>query len=291
MLRPSRRRFLVAAALLAGAGGCATWNTQPEEPSKLPPARMSPDSVIIELAFVRIPASDQAAHDAIWSEADEQYFDPELRRELAANGLRVGLLGQQLPDELRAALDAASSQAEERSEDIDTNDTQADRSARRFACRTGRRAKIVVTKTHPSLAFLTQADGGVSGSVLENAQCLLALKPYPQGDGRVRLDITPEVEHGELKPKWAEQEGALMQRIGRDRVVLDRLRVVATVAAGQVLVLSTTPDMKGVGEQFFSETAAGRPERTLLLIRVAQTQWDDLFAPGQMSAPLATPVE
>ena len=32
-------------------------------------------------------------------------------------------------------------------------------------------------------------------------------------------------------------------------------------------------------------------ERRLLLIRFAQTQFDDLFAPEQTSAPLATPGE
>jgi hypothetical protein len=276
---------------LALVVGCSQWQTLPEEPSQLPPARMSPDSVVLELAFVRLRASDVRAYDQIWSEADELHFSPELRRELAANGLRVGILGQQLPTELRSALDAAAGEQEERAEDTDTSDTQTSRGQRRLACRTGRRAKIVVSKLHPTLAFLTQADGAVSGSVLENAQCLLALKTYPQGDGRVRLDITPEIEHGDLKNKWSQQDGSLMQRIGRDRVVLDRLRTVATMSAGQVLVLSTTPDVKGLGEHFYSETAAGRVERTLVLIRVAQTQWDDLFAPGQMSAPLATPTE
>lgn len=277
--------------LIALAAGCSQWQKQPDEPSQLPPARMSPDSVLLELAFVRLPVSDKAAHDQIWSEADELHFPPEVRRELAANGLRVGILGQQLPTELRAALDAAADQTEERAEDIDTSDTQTSRGQRRLSCRTGRRAKVVVSKTYPSLAFLTQQEGAVRGNVLENAQCLLALKPYPQGDGRVRLDLTPEIEHGELQNKWAQQDGSLMQRVGRDRVVLDRLRTVATLTAGQVLVVSTTPDVKGLGEHFFSETAAGRVERALLLVRVAQTQWDDLFAPGQISAPLATPTE
>ncbi len=291
MLRPTRRRFLVTAALLAGAGGCATWNSQPEDPSQLPPARMSPDSVVLEIAFVRLAVSDASAYGAIWSEVDEQHFDPQLRRQLAANGLRVGVLGQQLPTELRAALEAAATQPEERGEDVGTSDTEIDRVPRRRSCRHGSRHKIVVSKTHPTLAFLTQEDGAVRGNVLENAQCLLALKPYPQGDGRVRLDLTPEVEHGEVRTEWAEQAGALMQRIGRERLVLDRLRFVATLSPGQVLVVSTTPDIKGVGEHFFSETAAGRVERTLLLIRVAQTQWDDVFAPDQIPAPLATPAE
>ena len=285
-----RRWFLVAGLPLVA--GCAhEWNRQPDAPSQLPRARMSPDAVVLELAFVRLPAADEANYGAIWSQIDEQHFAPELRKELAANGLRVGVLGQQLPTELRAALDAAASQLEERAEDIDTNDTETDLKQRRLQCRTGKRAKIVVSKSKPSLSYLALEDGHIHGSVLENAQCLLALKPYPQGDGRVRLDITPEIEHGELRTQWVPQDGAWTQRVGRERVILDRLRSVAALVAGQVLVLSTTPDIKGLGEHFFSETAGGRMERTVLLVRVAQTQWDDLFAPEQFSAPLATPWE
>ena len=284
--------FLFAAALLGTVAGCAQWNRQKEEPSQLPPARMSPDAVVLELAFVRLPVADRVTYDAIWSQVDEQHFTPELRKELAANGLRVGVLGQQLPTELRAALDAAASQLQERAEDIDTNDTETNLKQRRIQCRTGKRAKIVVSRTRPSLSFLTLDEGRVHGNVLENAQCLLALVPHAQGDGRVRLDITPEVEHGELRQRWVGgQQGSMMQRMGRERVILEPLRSVATLSAGQVLVISNTPDIKGVGEHFFSETAGGRAERTLVLLRVAQTQWNDLFVPEQFSAPLATPAE
>ncbi len=287
-----RWRWTVAAVAALAAAGCAEWDKQPEQPTQLPPARMSPDAVVLELAFVRLPVADRASYDAIWLAADEQHFAPELRKELAANGLRAGVLGQQLPTELRAALDAAASQLEERAEDIDTNDTQTDLKQRRIQCRTGKRAKIVVSRTRPSLSFLTLDEGRVHGNVLENAQCLLALKPYAQGDGRVRLDITPEVEHGELRNTWVHgQQGSLMQRQGRERVILERLRTMATLSAGQVLVVSNTAEIKGVGEHFFSETAGGRSERTLVLLRVAQTQWNDLFVPEQFAAPLATPVE
>ncbi|MEX2176099.1 MAG: hypothetical protein WD872_17185 [Pirellulaceae bacterium] len=285
-------RYCLAATLLAASvAGCATWNQPPAEPVKLPAARMSPDSVVLEMAFVRMPVADPEANDAIWAEIDEQHFDPELRHELAANGLRIGILGQHLPTQLRAALEAASTSLTERPEDVDTSDTQINRSQRRLTCRTGRRAKVYVSKTHPSLALFTQEEGRVRGLLLDKAQCLFSLKPYPQGDSRVRLDLTPEVEHGEMRAEWVSLEGAMIQRIGRERHVLDRLRTVATLSPGQVLVVSTTPDIKGLGEHFFTETADGRLERTLLLVRVAQTQWDDLFAPEQISAPLATPVE
>jgi hypothetical protein len=289
------RRELLAMALIGGlvwAGGCAPWNINPEEPSKLPPARMSADSVVLEIAFVRLPESDAAGDQAIWLEADEQHFPPELRRELAANGLRIGVLGQQLPAQLRAALDAAAMSAlEERVEDVDSSEGEASGRQRRLQCRTGRRAKIVVSKSFPTLPLLTREGGQIRGNDLKGAQCLLAIKPYPLATGRVKLDVTPEVEHGELKTQWVGQEGSLMQRVGRERLVLDRLRAEATLTPGQVLVISTTPETKGLGEHFFTEAAGGRVERTLLLVRVAQTQWDDLFAPEQISAPLATPGE
>ena len=282
---------VVCACLITGLAGCAQWSMTESEPSSLPPARMSPDSVSLEIAFVRLPAADEAAYEAIWAEADETHFPPELRKQLSANGLRAGLLGQQLPDELRAALDEAANVLEERAEDVSTSDVEVNRAHRRLTCRTGRRAKIIVSKTHPSLPLLQNDDGQISGQNLSQAQCLLALKPYPQGDGRVKLDITPEIEHGEMKTQWVGQEGSLMQRIGRDRLILDRLRLEAMLSLGQVLMISAGDDVKGAGENFFTETAGGRTERTLVLIRVARTQWDDLFAPEQISAPLATPGE
>jgi hypothetical protein len=284
------RLSLVLALCLSGLG-CARWVTKDEAPSKLPPARMSPDSVVLELAFARLPAADVEGYNAIWLEADEQHFSPELRRELSANGLRAGIVGQNLPPKLRELLDSAPNKLEERSEDVTTSDVEVNRGARRTQCRNGRRAKVIASKSHPSLALLLQEEGRVRGHFLEKAQCLLAVKPYPQGDGRVKLDITPEVEHGELRSEWVGSEGSLMQRVGREKLVFDRLRMEATLTPGQVLVLSTTPDIKGLGEHFFAETAGGTVERTLLLVRVAQTQFDDLFAPDQAAPPLVTPAD
>jgi hypothetical protein len=282
-------RALLAVTAGLTLAGCARLETQPEEPSKLPPARMSGDSVVLEVAFVRLPAADSDAYDAIWDEADEQHFSAELRRGLAANGLRAGVLGQQLPSELRELLDTAPNILEDRSEDVTTSDAEVNRSSRRMQCRTGRRAKILVSKTHPALALLLSEEGQVRGHQLADAQCLLALKPYPQGDGRVKLDITPEVEHGQLRTQWVGSEGSLMQRVGRDRLIFDRLRLEAMLTPGQVLIVANTADIKGLGEHFFSETAGGTVERTLLLVRLAQTQFDDLFAGEQALAPLVTP--
>lgn len=292
----SRRDWLQQAALFAfgGAGlcGCAQWVEPKQDVARLPRAQMFPDSVGLEVAFVRLPVSDIATYDSIWAEADEQHFSADSRRELVANGMRVGLLNSQLPIALRQLLDTETNPLEERSEDVATSDGDTNRANRRFQCRAGRPAKICVSRTYPTLSALVVEDGDLHGSQLTKALCLLRLKPYPQGDGRVRLDITPEVEHGELKQSWVGGEaGSLMQRSSRDRLVLDKLKFVGTLAPGQVLLVSTLTNPKGLGAQFFTETAGGTVERTLLAIRLSQTQYDDLFAPERIAAPLATPGE
>ena len=287
---PSLAFCLICAA--CAVAGCAPWDVPSVEPLKLPAAQMSPDSVALDITFVRMPAADAASNDAIWAEADEQHFPADVRRQLAANGLRVGVIGVQIPARLRELLDAKMNQFEERSDDVGTSDGEVNRSPRRQQCRAARPVKIPVSKTHASLAALVFEEGQLHGQQLSSANCLFVLKPYPQGDGHVRLDVTPEIEHGQTRQEWVGIEaGSLMQRTSRDRLVLDRLQFKSTLAPGQILLVSATPDVKGLGEQFFTETANGTVERTLLLVRLAQTQYDDLFAPDQIAAPLATPGE
>jgi len=286
---PWRLSCLLTVMLLPS--GCARLDLSTKSPGRLPPARLAPDAVVVDVAFVHLPAADQERYDSIWTAADEQVFPAELRRELATNGLRVGVFGQQLPTKLRELLEAKQSALDERSEDLDAGDVEVRGGNRHLQVRAGRRTKILASKTYPTLAVLLSEDGQVRGHQFNQAQCVLALKPYPQGDGRVKLDLTPEIEHGELKSQWARGEGTLMQRLGRDRLVLDRLRLEALLSPGEWLLLSSTSEIKGLGQYFFAETTGGTVERTMVLVRLSQTQFDDLFAPAQTPAALATPGE
>lgn len=152
-------------------------------------------------------------------------------------------------------------------------------------------AKILCSKTFPELSLLTRDNGSVRGRQLYKAQCLFGMKPYPEADGRVRIDLIPEVEHGEVKQQWVGGEGTLMQRIGRDRITFEQLRMSLTLAPGQTLVVSACQDAKGLGEHFFVESVGGTKSRSMLFVRVAHTQHDDLFAPELSGMPLATPSE
>jgi len=291
----SRRIWLLAApcAALATLTSCARFRV-PEETAAnrvLPSARMSPDSVILEIGYAQLPLADKAPYDEVWQLADEQALAIELRQELSRNGLRCGILGKRLPEKIRALLNQKVDTGAARADDINAGDVEVDRQTRRVQCRTGRRTKILCSKQFPELSLLTYDGGSVRGQMLEKAQCLFSLKSYPEGDGRVRLDLLPEVEHGEFRQHWVSGEGTLMQRSGRDKLALEQLRMSLTLAPGQMLVVSAGEQPKGLGEHFFVESIGGTPSRSLILIRLAHTQHDTLFAPDLTPPPLATPGE
>lgn len=279
---------------MLSSAGCARWATTPQTASKsnrLAPARLAADAVVLDVAYLRLPAADLAGYDEIWTAVDEQPLPVELRRDLGTNGLRAGIIGQELPARLRERLDAKENDWEVRSEDVARSDVGIGGGKWHLQVRTGRRRKILASKTYPTLSVLLCEDGQVRGHQLREAQCLLSLRTYPQGDGRVKLELTPEIEHGDVRNEWGSSEGTWVQRVGRERLVVERLRLEAWLAPGQSLLVSTTRESKGLGDYFFAETAGETVARTALLIRLAQTQLDDLFAPEQISTPLATPGE
>lgn len=295
----SRRGFFVSVSRLALATlgctslvGCAPFKTPDDLPSQiLPKPRLSPDSVILEIGYASLPLTEKAGYDEVWHLADEQSLALELRQELARNGLRCGILGKQIPERIRLVMDSQQKGADKRSEDLDVGEVEVDRQTRRLQCRAARRAKVLCSKRFDQLSLLMRENGAVRGRQLQQAQCLMAIKPYPLGDGRVQIDMLPEVEYGELKQQWVGGEGTLMQRVGREKVAFDALRISLKISPGQMLVVSAMDQPIGLGEHFFVESIGGTPSRSLLFIRLAHTQQDNLFAPELSALPLATPGE
>ena len=95
-------RFLVAVQLIGCLCGCASWDSPSTAVSfDLPSPRMSPDSVVLEIAFLRVPVDSAVEFATLWNEVDEQQLSNEDRRRLRSNGFRVGVIGARLPDMLR----------------------------------------------------------------------------------------------------------------------------------------------------------------------------------------------
>lgn len=285
--------FGVALCLWGGVhAGCAKWTALSKTDLILPSPTMSPDSVTVEIATLGLPVADGRAVN-YWEEVDEQILPLETRQQLAHFGIRLGIISGQLPKELRQKIDKASaSQKNVGDEESLVGDSQRV-SQKRVQNRAGHRSKIVIGESREQMIVLLPADNGLRGETYQQAQCLFSLKCFPQGDGRVKLELTPEIEHGAVRQRviGQAQDGSFRLDAGKDRAVFDQIRVAPLLTAGQTLVVSSTPETKGLGRQFFSETSSGSREERVLLIRLAQTQVDDLFLPDNTSEPLTTPLD
>jgi hypothetical protein len=279
-------RSLLIGLTLALLVGCSNWSGKPTQISLLRPPRMSPDSVVLEIATVELRGSDEEFVEQFWKEVDEQHFATELRRRLADQGLRCGIVGAQLP-----AWVARRLEEQRRHLELDEKDGAAVLSdvaaQRRYQWRAHQRRAIPVGSVREALTLERPWAEGEAVPTYSDAQCHVGITVEPHGDGRVSLALVPEIHHGEVRQRWVAQRGSFRVDAKRDCCRLDDLEVPATLAPGQTLVLASTPEPRRVGGAFFSAPARDGGTR-LLLVRLAQTQLDDLFSPQQPFTPIAT---
>jgi len=251
---------------------------------------MSPDSVVLEVAILHLPIDGA---DAAWWEAlDEQALDSEIRRRCAENGFRSGLVRGSIPDQLDGQL--RQQREAHKSVDPENGPPLSGGGEQRLQCRAGKRNKILISDVYPTLAALFPTGDRLTGKTLDNAQCLFSVRSFPRGDGSVELEITPEIEYGQARQRWVGQahEGTFRLDSNRERLSLETLRIRPKLEPGQVFLLTCTPEIKGLGRHFCSESPdGGPPERRVLLIRLAQTQVDDLFTEQGGQDALTTAID
>ncbi|MEC8162763.1 MAG: hypothetical protein VX111_16580, partial [Planctomycetota bacterium] len=130
------------------------------------------------------------------------------------------------------------------------------------------------------------------GKSFENAECHLSLRSYPRRDGTVRLKLTPEIHHGQPRQGVDVATHSLIFRPFRDKEVFSELEMEANLRPGHIIVVAASGDESLLGHHFLSQSQAVEEGREkLVLVRLVQTQLDDLFDPGQIFTPIETPVE
>lgn len=262
--------------------GCGHWASHPAKSLELPKPKMSADSVVLEIASIKLPF-DLAGNLELWSAADEQILPNEIRAKLAQNGIRCGVLAGELPSHLQSVLKQPTSN---RIGDVDPESSQGFVvSQQRMQNRTGRRGKVVTSDIRDEIVSLMPNEGRITGRTLFLAQSLFSLRTYPRGDGQVRLELVPEIEHGQPKTRYVGQpnEGAFRLDTGRERAIFSELKLDPVLAPGQTLMLSCTDEWKGLGRQFFAESTGDVKMQRVLLIRLSQTQADDRFSSHQFN--------
>jgi hypothetical protein len=276
ILRAMTALFCVTAAL----AGCSSWQqTAPKEQSLLKPISAADDGVELEIVSIRFPFGDEDLNDSIWNDIDEQQLPLSVRQKLAEAGLRAGVIGGQLPAAL-ARLMAAADQAPANAIAAAARLEQAPPVSRQqMQLHSGWRGEIISSSVYPELPLLTREDGRLSGQTYSAAQGVLQAKAEALGDRRIRLSIVPELQYGQMRHQWTVEEGRLVGQQGKSKRVFDQLAFEAALAPGEMLVLTSLPQRSGtLGHYLFTEPRDDQLQQKLLVVRLADTHYSDLFA-------------
>lgn len=269
-------------ALLAFVG-CA-HPAMHEAKSLLSPVQLPADGVVLDVFFIRFPFGDSTVNNDLWHEIDEQQIPLELRERLGKNGFRAGMINGQMPTKL-AELLALSDKPVSRANtgEIRANDAEVEPRVvcKHLQLRAAQRSEVIASNVYPELPVLMSKSGQISGQTYNQAQGIFAAKAFPQSDGRVRVELTPEVHHDQVRPRWTGANGVLQLEPGRPRESYDELKLSADMRPGMMMVLTGLPNRPGsLGHYFFTESHSNL-EQKLLIVRLSQTQRDGLFAPPE----------
>ncbi len=265
---------LAAAGWVAGCHGPIERGNSP-----LLPARMGPESVALDIIFVRCPLGQRRFDVDLWAEIHEQELSPLLRRRLGQNGFRAGLVAGQVPLVLAELMELSEEppvDSQVQQVELASADSEPRVLCRHLQLRPARRGEVLASDVYEELPLLVWHEGELTGQTLHQAQTVFALKAFPQPGGRVRLEVMPEVHHGQPRQNWVARDGMFLLEASRPKEVFDSLQLTVDLAPGDMLLLDSLPNRPGSLGHYFFAAEDGKPVRRLLLVRLAQTQQDEL---------------
>ena len=278
---------LLSVALLAAAGCVSAPMIDALLPERMPTTagefggaakRPVAQTLPLEVFFLRCEQA-HAGHDELWDRVDEQVIDESVRRRLAANGLRAGILLGQLPEPILAALEppvsAGPGGPQPPANTADANPPVVRRVLRLLP---GRESELVALKPIPNLVVLEQEEDGLRGGNYTDAVPHFTLKAWPAADGRVRVDLVPVIRHGPMERSFVGEDGVFRVETSQRKRVLDPLRCEVTVPADGLLIVGPAGDPgASVGDALFRPRTQGRAETRLLALRPLAPGVDPMF--------------
>jgi hypothetical protein len=262
--------------LLLALAGCRLFDSPDgaaASKSILRPARPSPDSVAVEVRLVLVPDRVLPKLDEIWLHADEQALEPDVRRELARNGFRAGIIGPAPPPGLSELLplEGSVSATDDAWQSVPL-DKQPAVTGHQFQLRPNKRVDIQASPVHDATPILVATDAGLTASDYELVQGLYALQWTPLPQDRIQIEVTPELHFGVPRNQYAAGAGHDLHRtVAKSRQVFEQLRMKAPLLAGQMLLISADPQAGGsLGHFFHTVPTSDGSQYKVVLIRLAQ---------------------
>lgn len=278
----ARRAVLIAGA--CALAGCHAAFTAPPDAALdklLRPVTTSPESVRLEVFEARIPLDQDQQVESLWNQVDELCFDAELRRRMLANGLRAGVVGGALPDELSKLLGLTADAGKARADDVVTAASAVPRVTQRVMQLNRRDSKIIqLCDLRQEAEILFNENDRLGGKTYRQVEGRYELRAEALPGQRVSVRLVPELHHGELRNRVAgSDQGIFMYTPSREREAFEQLALAAELLPGEMLVVGCLPQAESsLGGVLHMASANGRAERKFLIVRLLETPPSEILA-------------
>jgi hypothetical protein len=153
----------------------------------------------------------------------------------------------------------------------------------------GWRGEILASSIYAELPLMMLDNGRLAGRTYPQAQGIIDAQVQALGDHRIKLHLTPQLQYGEARQQWVTEDGVIRPQTAKPKQAFERLTFDAALAQDQMLLVTSLPDRPGtLGNYFFTEEKNGQSQQKLVVIRLAESRYSDLFVPpSQGDAKLA----
>jgi hypothetical protein len=295
---------VIAIFLIASLAGCAQVEKKkaPTGP-KFANGRMTNDAVALEIGLVQLDESQVELFEQFWQGLDHQKLDLVLRQRLDQNGLRVGLMPSQPPAAFLELVKSRPSQMESLDlvEQKMFEQGKLEEKTRmiihqRIVNRRSDTYRVETSEIHPQYQWTIRRGHQESFGSGEGVQGVIEINTAPQSDGTAKLKLTPRITYGPMQTTIGVGERDFAYASGRAGHTLAELGLETVLRPGETLVMAPTSDRADLGHLFFdalpapedSNRTASHLTHRVLLVRLVQTQLDDLFGKPFSTEPLAS---
>ncbi len=227
-------------------------------------------SIVVNVEFVPMKIDDATPDQiqSLWQWTDETIVPPNLRRELAANGLRVGRVVQR--EQVDRRLDQMRSTEGVLGQFLSQADVASEVShgGQRIPMRMGIRYELPVRQpiegAHVSMVRL---DDQLLGRTLVDPQFLFAMTASAgETQQEINLRLRPEIQHGSMRQRWVSSDSALRIDTRRETWSLEELDLNLTGSEGDAFLVGDTNPRIGLGKQMLSGHRSDHAKQQVVML-------------------------
>ncbi|MEM6798042.1 MAG: hypothetical protein AAF589_00880 [Planctomycetota bacterium] len=275
-------RLLLPLAVVSGSLGCHLMESHEAitQESILRAAKPSAEAVTLDIYWVRLPHTSDGSDGGLWNHVNEDRLTIDVRRRLAENGLRAGVIGSTPPDLLLRLLDPDG--AGELNGDGAAELRRTGVVVRTRQLRAGQELPLNASPTLDEATLLLGDGEDLSERTFAAAQGVYVVEVARADDDRTWLSLLPTVRHGSPRLSFSHDETGVISHgtMVRDTEAFPDLAMSSELAPGEILLVTNLPNSGSLlGGLLHAPATDAACERKAMLLRIADTPASQAFLP------------